>query len=241
MSDYIVTLDTESSQIVTLEGEGSQYDTKYKLGVNYEIPSKSIQYNNIILDNITNSFNGIGKTFSLTDGGTAYYPINSQQLIVGKNNLILEPEEDYFISQNNIIFSAAPNPGDDVFIIALVTTADLTRTINLIVDSGSFDMLPGDKGRLTLDVSGQIESWKILADQVGNLSLDIKKTTYASYPTSTSIVNFDYPNLINNNKNFDDDLSNWSTTNLVAGDILTFEVRSSINIRRFLISLKLKL
>jgi hypothetical protein len=231
MSDYIVTLD----------GEGSQYDTKYKIGVNYEIPSKSIQYNNIILDNISNSFNGIGKTFSLTDSGTSYYPINSQQLIVGKNNLILEPEEDYTISQNNIIFNAAPNLGDDIFIIALVTTADLTRTINFIVDSGSFDMVSGDKGRLTLDVSGQIESWRIFADQVGSLSIDIKKTTYASYPTSTSIVNYDYPNLINTNKNFDDDLNNWTTTNLVAGDILTFEVRSSTNIRRFLISLKLKL
>lgn len=234
MSDFIVTIDDNSYDI------NADQNKRYKLGVNYEIPSKSIQYNNIILDNISGSFNGIGKTFSLSNNGESYYPINSQQLIVGKNNLVMEPEEDYFISQNNIVFSVAPNPGDDVFIIALVTTADLTRTINLIVDSGSFDMSSGDKGRLTLDVSGKIESWKIFADQIGNLSLDIKKTTYESYPTSTSIVNWDYPTLINTNKNFDDDLSNWDT-NLVAGDILTFEVRTSASIRRFLISLKLKL
>jgi hypothetical protein len=234
MSDFNVTIQDNFYNVNLDESQ------KYKLGVDYEIPSKAIQYNNIILDNISASFNGVNKTFPLNDNGEAYYPINSQQLIVGKNNLILEPEEDYAISQNSIVFASAPNPGDDVFIIALVTTADLTRTINLIVDSGSFDMNAGDKGRLTLDVTGQLESWRIYADQIGDLSLDIKKTNYQSYPNSTSIVNGDYPSLINTNKGFDDDLSNWNV-NIFAGDILTFEVRNSVDIRRFLISLKLKL
>ncbi len=236
MADFNVTIEDNFYDVRTDEGL-----IRYNLGVNYEIPTKSNQYTNLILDNVSAFFNGVSKIFSLASNGDAYYPINSQQLIVVKNNLVMEPEVDYVVAQNNIIFTAAPNSGDEVFIIALVTAADLTRTINFIVDSGSFDMTSGDKGRLTLDVSGQIESWKIFSDQVGDLSLDIKKTTYASYPTATSIVNYNYPSLINTNKNFADDLSNWTTTNLVAGDILNFEVRISNNIRRFLISLKLKL
>ena len=65
---------------------------------------------------------------------------------------------------------------DNAFIIALATTADLTRTINYVIDSGSFMMLSGNKGSVTLDVSGTIESLTIFADQQGDLTLDIKKS-----------------------------------------------------------------
>lgn len=58
--------------------------TKYGVGVNYEMPTKALQYNNIILDNISGGFTGVGQTFSLYDNGTLYYPINDQQLIVSK-------------------------------------------------------------------------------------------------------------------------------------------------------------
>jgi hypothetical protein len=40
-------------------------------------------------------------------------------LIVSLNNVILEPLQDFVISNNNIIFTNAPDIGDDVFIIAL--------------------------------------------------------------------------------------------------------------------------
>jgi hypothetical protein len=156
MTDFNVTIEDNFYDVRTDEGL-----IRYNLGVNYEIPTKSNQYTNLILDNISASFNGSSKVFGLFSNGDSYYPINSQQLIVVKDNLVMEPGVDYVVSQNNITFTVAPNSGNEVFIIALVTSADLTRTINFIVDSGSFDMTPGDKGRLTLDVSGQIESWRI--------------------------------------------------------------------------------
>jgi hypothetical protein len=215
--------------------------TKYGVGVNYEIPTKSLQYNNIILDDISGSLNGIGRTFNLTDEGTAYFPINSQQLIVSQNDIILEPEEDYTISGSSIIFTTPPNTGDDVWIVALVTTADLTRTINFLVDSGSLDLTPGVKGSVTIDVSGIIDSWKILADQSGTLGVDVLKSTYDDFPNFVSIAaTSNYPKVINTNKGFDETLSGWDTA-IRAGDILRFEVINSLNIRRFLISFKLKL
>jgi hypothetical protein len=224
MTDYLVTLNEPGP---------------YRIGVDYEIPTKSIQYGNIILDNINSQFTGIAHTFGLYESGNNYVPINDQQLIVVKNNLVMEPNQDYTTSTNNIIFTVAPNPGDDVFIIALATTADLTRTINYIVDSGSIAMLPGNKGSVTLDVSGIIESLVILSDQQGDLILDIKKSNYSTFPTFTSIVP-EYPRLTNQRKYRDDNLNSWDTT-LVSGDILTFDVIAVNNINRFLISLKLKL
>jgi hypothetical protein len=225
MSDYIVTLNEPGP---------------YRIGVDYEIPTKSIQYGNIILDNINSQFTGIAQTFSLYSNGNLYVPINDQQLIVVKNNLVMEPIQDYTISTSNIIFTLPPNPGDDVFIIALATTADLTRTINYIIDSGSISMLTGNKGSITLDVSGIIESLVILSDQQGDLTLDIKKSNYTTFPIFTSIVGGVYPQMTNSRKVRDDNLVGWDTT-IVSGDILTFDVVAVNNINRFLVSLKLKL
>ncbi len=225
MTDYLVTLNEPGP---------------YRIGVDYEIPTKSIQYGNIILDNINSQFTGAAHTFGLNADGDSYVPINDQQLIVVKNNLVMEPVEDYTTSTNNIIFTVAPNPGDDVFIIALATTADLTRTINYVIDSGSIAMLPGNKGSVTLDVSGIIESVTVLSDQQGNIVMDIQKSNYNNFPTFSSILGGNQIQLINQRKYKDDQLNGW-TTSLLAGDILTFDVISVSNINRFLISLKLKL
>jgi hypothetical protein len=225
MTDYLVTLNDPGS---------------FRIGVDYEIPSKSIQNINVILDEFNSQFTGIAQTFGLSSNSEPYFPINDQQLIVVKNNLVLEPIQEYTISGDNIIFTVPPNPGDDVFIIALATTADLTRTINYVIDSGSFTMLPGNKGSVTLDVSGIIESLTILSDQEGDLILDIKKSNYTNFPNFNSIVGGVFPKLENSRKTRDNDLNTWDTT-LVAGDILTFDVIAVNNINRFLISLKLKL
>ena len=225
MTDYLVTLNEPGP---------------FRIGVDYEIPTKSIQYGNLILDNINSQFTGVAHTFGLLYLGDTYVPVNEQQLIVSLNNVILEPLQDFVISNNNIIFTNAPDSGDDAFIIALATTADLTRTINYVVDSGSIAMLSGNKGSVTLDVSGIIESLVILSDQQGSLTLDIKKSNYSDFPTFTSIVGGVYPQMTNSRKVRDDNLTGWDTT-LVAGDILTFDVIAVNNINRFLISLKLKL
>jgi hypothetical protein len=225
MTDYLVTLNEPGP---------------YRIGVDYEIPTKSIQYGNVVLDELNSQFTGIAHTFGLTSTGNSYVPINDQQLIVVKNNLVLEPLEDYTTSTDNIIFTVAPSPGDDVFIIALATTADLTRTINYVIDSGSIAMLSGNKGSVTLDVSGVIESLVILSDQQGDLIIDIKKSNYSTFPVFNSIVGGVYPQMSNDRKIRDDNLSGWDTS-IVAGDILTFDVVAVNNINRFLISLKLKL
>jgi len=225
MTDYLVTLNEPGP---------------YRIGVDYEIPTKSIQYGNIILDDISSQFNGSISTFVLTENATSYVPINDQQLLVMVDGSILQPGKDYTLSTNNIIFTTAPTNGQDCTIVALATTADLTRTINYVIDSGSIAMLTGNKGSLTVDVTGVLESLVILSDQQGDLTLDIKKSSYSTFPTFNSIVGGVYPQMSNARKVRDDDLSGWTKT-ITAGDILTFDVIAVSNITRFLISLKLKL
>ena len=101
-------------------------------------------------------------------------------------------------------------------------------------------MQVGDKGSLTIDVTGVIENIRVLSDQTGDIVFDISKTTFADFPNFNSITSGNRVQLVNTNKYFDDVLNNWTTT-ITAGDILRFDVISVNNIRRVLISLKLKL
>ena len=224
MADYLVTLNEPG---------------QYNVGVDYEIPSKSIQYGNIILGK-TPVQDGTEVTFSINDQGAPYTPNNNQQLIVTKNGLFLDPANDYNISGDKIVFTTAPLANDDVVIIALAAAADLTRTVNYVIDSGSLPMQVGDKGKLSLDVTGVIESVTVLCDQTGDIVFDISKCTFADYPAFNSITADQRVQLTNSNKYFDDVLNNWTTT-IVAGDILNFSVISVTDVRRLLISLKLKL
>ena len=223
-----------ANYLVTLNEPG-----KYNVGVDYEIPSKSIQYGNILIGK-TPAQDGSETTFSLNDQGAPYSPNNNQQLIVTKNGLFLDPSNDYNISGDQIVFTTAPTNSDDIVIIALAAAADLTRTVNYVIDSGSLPMQTGDKGKLTIDVTGVIEQIRVLSDQTGDIVFEIEKCTFADYPNFTSITNGARVQLTNTDKYFDDVLNNWTST-ITAGEILRFNVISVNNIRMLLISLKLKL
>lgn len=213
---------------------------QFNIGVSYEIPSKSNQYQNLIVDDIASQFNGTLTTFALEVNGEPYYPVNAQQLIVSLNDVVLEPGVDYTILDDQITYTVAPASGSDSFIVAMATTADLTRTINYVVDATPNVVSTGVKGQVTIDVTGTIESWTLVSDVPGNLVVDVKKTTYQNYPTFSSITGTEKPTLSSQSKNKDDGLSTWNTL-LNAGDILRFEVESCDLIKQFMIAMKLKL
>ena len=241
MPNYNVSVKSSNYQVL------SEPQKKYNVGVNYEIPSKYLQYGNEILNVSSWVFNGTNTGFPLIDAdGDQYTPINDQQLIVCVNGLVQVPGIDYTVSGTNIIFTAAPSSGDTVYVVGLATTADLTRTINFVVDAGSAPMSQGVKGDMTLDVTGKIVSWTVIADQDGQIQFDIKKSDYANFPNFTSICGNERPQLgdistgaqarINKNTT----ISTWSP-NLNSGDILQFEIVYALNIQRCVVSMKLAL
>jgi hypothetical protein len=214
---------------------------RFSVDVNYEIPLKQVQYNNLIIDDISSQFNGSETNFTLYVNGEEYFPINEQQLLISINDVLLEPLVDYEISGSTITFTIPPSSGNNFSGIALVTTADLTRTIVFLIDNGSVDMPPGSKGYVSLDVSGTIESWTILSEDTGSVAIDIKKTSYDDFPNNfTSIVGGDFPILIDQSKNKNDILTNWDKT-LNVGDILDFDVLSCSGISKCTLTLKLKI
>ena len=225
----------------------SEPQQKYNVGVNYEIPSKYLQYGNEILNTTNWVFDGTTTTYPLIDqAGDAYTPINDQQLIVAINGLVQVPGIDYTTNNTDLIFTTAPSAGDTVYVVGLSTTADLTRTINFVVDSGSTQMSAGIKGEMTLDVTGEIQSWTVIGDQDGQIQFDIKKVDFANFPNFASICGTERPQLGDigtgaiARKNTNTTISTWNRT-LNAGDIMQFEVVYAINIQRCVISMKLAL
>ena len=154
----------------------------YSIGLNYEAPSKGIQYQNRILDGLSTLFDGTRTVFPLTVGGDAYQALNDQQLIISLDNTILQPGVGYTVSDNEITFATAPaSTSTPFFGIALANTADLTRTINYVVDNGSRPMTTGNKGFLTIDVTGVIQSWVIVP-----MPLEIWMLILGNVPLMTS-------------------------------------------------------
>lgn len=214
---------------------------RFAVDVNYEIPLKQVQYNNLILDDLASQFNGVQDTFTLYVNGEEYFPINEQQLLISINDVLLEPVVDYQLSGSSIVFTTPPSSGVNFSGIALVTTADLTRTIVFMIDNGSQQISPGNKGFLHLDVNGEIDSWTVLSQDTGNIAIDIKKTTYQDFPNGfSSIVGSEFPRLISQSKNKDDDLTTWQKR-LDTNDVLEFEVLSCSGIKRCTVTLKLKI
>ncbi len=241
MPNYNVAVKTSNYQVL------SEPQKKYAVGVNYEIPSKYLQYGNEILNTSSWVLNGTNVGFPLIDPtGDPYTPINDQQLIVAVNGLVQVPGIDYSTSGTNIIFTNAPTSTDTVYVVGLSTTADLTRTINFVVDAGSSPMAPGIKGDMTLDVTGKITSWTLIGDQDGQIQFDIQKSDFANFPNFSSICGNERPQLGDINAgtkqriNRNTSISTWSPT-LNSGDILQFEIVYALNIQRCVVSLKLAL
>jgi len=241
MPNYNVAVKTSNYQVL------SEPQKKYQVGVNYEIPSKYLQYGNEILNTSSWIFDGTNTGFPLIDPqGDPYTPINDQQLIVAINGLVQVPGVDYTISGTNIIFTTPPVIGDTMYAVALATTADLTRTINFVVDAGSAPMSAGIKGDMTLDVTGEIQSWTVIGDQDCQVQFDIKKSDYANFPNFSSICGTERPQLgdittgtkqrINRNTS----ISTWNRS-VNTGDILQFEIVYALNIQRCVVAMKLAL
>ena len=75
--------------------------------------------NYLKLDDISSSFNGSTTTFSLTNGGSAYYPGSEFSILVSVGGVIQEPESAYQINNDEITFANAPTAQDSFFCVVL--------------------------------------------------------------------------------------------------------------------------
>ncbi len=116
---------------------------------------------------------------------------------------------------------------------------DNVSAIGVIIDGGGAEITPGIKADLEIPFACSISRVTLLADQSGNIVIDIWKDTYADFPpTATdSICASAKPTISAAQKSQDSTLSGW-TTDIAAGDILRFYVESCSSIQRCTVSLR---
>lgn len=114
-----------------------------------------------------------------------------------------------------------------------------TGVAGIVVGNGASVPATGSKGFLQIPYNGTIQSWTMLADQSGSAQITVKKSTYAGFPTTTSIVASLPPSLTSQQKNTSSTLTGW-TTAITAGDVLEFNLDSITTCQRVTLELTIQ-
>src|SRR5665213_1382651 len=102
----------------------------------------------------------------------------------------------------------------------------IVSAIQFVVDGGGSVPGTGVYGQISLPYNCTIVGWTIVADQSGSAVIDVLRSTYAGFPTTTSIAGTDKPTLSTAQKNNDFTLTGWGSTALNAGDELQISLSS---------------
>ncbi len=117
-------------------------------------------------------------------------------------------------------------------------TAGLIDVKGITIDGGGSVPATGIKGFLQIPYACTIVGWTIIADQSGSCSIGVKKSTFAGFPTTASIVASAPPNLSSQQNATSTTLTGWTTT-INAGDILEFDLNSVSTCQRITLELQL--
>ena len=104
-------------------------------------------------------------------------------------------------------------------------------SFGITIDGSGKAITPGTKTFITIPYNATINGWTLTADQPGSIVIDVKKSTYANYPTTASIAGSELPTLSSVSKNQDLNLTTW-TTAISNGDIVQFVVNSASTVTK---------
>ncbi len=131
--------------------------------------------------------------------------------------------------------------GHDDLTEGIVTTLHLhpTGVAYVIGVDGREVVTGGSKGYLPIPFDGTITGWVIVANQVGSIVVDVRRTTYGDFPTTVSMAGTEKPTLVAAQKARDDDLTTW-TIAVLAGDVLEFVVESAAVVKQVTVMLEME-
>lgn len=156
---------------------------------------------------------------------------------------IASTSNPHSVTKTQVGLSAVTNDAQLKIASNLSDLADAaTARTNLGVATGSIvAFVPLDstglKGALRVDFACTITAVTTIANATGSCVIDIKKSTYAGYPTTTSICASAKPTLSSAQKAEDTTLTGW-TTSITAGDVLEFTVDSASGLSWASVTLK---
>jgi hypothetical protein len=110
-------------------------------------------------------------------------------------------------------------------------------SFGITIDAGTQVIGTGSKGYVTMPYAGALDSWDIVSNTIGNIQIDLKKSPYDTFPTTTSITSGNYIGMTNSQKSTDITLTGWGLT-FSENDVYEFVVVSSATMSRANIVIK---
>jgi len=113
--------------------------------------------------------------------------------------------------------------------------------VGITIDGAGSEITAGLKGFVRVPYSGTLTSWTLLADQSGDIKIDVWKCVYADAPPTDadSITNGHEPELSGAEKGEDTDLSDWTSVAVTAGDVIGFSVDSVTALTRVVLEIEI--
>lgn len=113
--------------------------------------------------------------------------------------------------------------------------------IEVVLDGGGSAITTGVKGYMEVPFDCVVTAWRIVADQSGDIVVDVWKDAYANFPPTVAdtIAGSEKPTLSGVQKNEDSNLTTW-TTALTDGDWLGFNVDSVATVQQVTLSLTVR-
>lgn len=116
-------------------------------------------------------------------------------------------------------------------------------TLNFVIDGAGLPITTGVKGDAHIDFACTVTGWSLLADTAGAIVVDIWRDSYANYPPTDADAmpgSGKEPTIAASaTKAQDLSITDWTSDDIAAGDVLRFNVDSCADITRCTLALKL--
>ena len=110
--------------------------------------------------------------------------------------------------------------------------------LSVFIDSTPDNISIGKKGYRSIPYDCQALEWYVVAGQTGSIQFDVKKSSFANYPSTTTIVGSDYPSLSGQFKASNTGITAWS--GMSAGDMIDFVINNNTDIQSVGLFIKIR-
>jgi hypothetical protein len=118
-----------------------------------------------------------------------------------------------------------------------ITNTIVKGSFGVSLDGSGNEITTGSKGFIIIPFSGTITGWKIVSSDTGNIVFDLKKSTFAGFPPSSSICGGNKPTMTGAST-ASGSISGW-TTSVSEGDVFEFIVDSVSGINDALLTIEI--
>jgi hypothetical protein len=110
--------------------------------------------------------------------------------------------------------------------------------LSVFIDSTPDDISTGKKAYRLIPYDCEALQWYVVSGQTGSIQFDVKKSSFANYPSTTTIVGSDYPSLSGQFKASNTGITAWS--GMSAGDMVDFAINSNTGIQSVGLFIKIR-